>query len=341
MALGYEPVVPPLRTRVEPPRTRGGGILACARAIALRLRGDARPITAAARLASSVSANTAPVCCDCFIGRVPRWDSPWVRCKGTGNYTKCTFTCKKYQRIFCYFHVSAMISVVHRPGLRRPSLRRATRARTGANRARHRAPRRRPDDDAPPHSTRGGCRLAQECDGWLTVGVTPAACLRARDRARRVPARGCAERRRDGARRGDRAHYPRRAQHHHAGQRNADPRRGRRRRVGGGHHAGPRPASGAGAHARRVPRHGQPRAARAPDLHQGLDRRGARRRAPHGADRPAARTAARHGRPPARRAGAESQGYRFARLAICSRVLIRAWNGSASSGSKPSSNMRA
>ena len=150
MALGYEPVVPPLRTRVEPPRTRGGGILACARAITLRLRGDARPITAAARLASSVSANTAPVCCDCFIGRVPRWDSPWVRCKGTGNYTKCTFTCEKYQRIFCYIHVSAMISVVHRPGLRRPSLRRATRARTGANRARHRAPRRRPDDDAPP-----------------------------------------------------------------------------------------------------------------------------------------------------------------------------------------------
>ena len=36
-------------------------------------------------------------------------------------------------------------------------------------------------------------------------------------------ARG-AEQRRDGARRGDRALDPRRAQHHHAGQRNADPR---------------------------------------------------------------------------------------------------------------------
>ena len=145
-------------------------------------------ITAAARPASSVSANTASVCCDCFIGRVPRWNRPWVQCKSTGNYTKCTLTCEKYFRISCHFRVPVIISVVHRPGLRplslrrapvpglhRPSLRRATCARTGANRARHRAPRRRPDDDTPPIRRGAGCRLAQERDGWLTVGVTPAA----------------------------------------------------------------------------------------------------------------------------------------------------------------------
>ena len=86
-------------------------------------------ITAAARPASSVRANTASVCCDCFIGRVPRWNRPWVQCKSTGNYTKCTLTCEKYFRISCHFRVSVIISVVHRPGLRPLSLRRATRAR--------------------------------------------------------------------------------------------------------------------------------------------------------------------------------------------------------------------
>ena len=39
-----------------------------------------------------------------------------------------------------------MISVTNRPALYRTALRRATRARTGANRARHRTPRRRRDD---------------------------------------------------------------------------------------------------------------------------------------------------------------------------------------------------
>ena len=107
---------------------------------------------------------------------------------------------------------------------------------------------------------------------------------RARDRARPVPALGRAEQRRDGARRGGRALGSRRAQHHHADQRDADPRgadrcRGRRRRLGGGHHAGPGAAPGAGAHAGGVPRHGEPRAAHAADLDQGLDRHGARRRA--------------------------------------------------------------
>ena len=80
------------------------------------------------------------------------------------------------------------------------------------------------------------------------------------------PLAGGAERRRHGARRGDCALGPRRAQRHHARQRDPDPRRGRRGRVGGGHHAGPRPASGAGADADGVPRHGRPRVARAADL---------------------------------------------------------------------------
>ena len=110
---------------------------------------------------------------------------------------------------------------------------------------------------------------------------------RARDRARSAPARRGAERRRDGARRGDRALGPRRAPRHHAHQRHPDPRRGRRRRVGGGHHAGSGPAAGPGTDAGGVPRHGQPRTARAADLHQGLDRGGPRRRAARRAGRDA------------------------------------------------------
>ena len=61
---------------------------------------------------------------------------------------------------------------------------------------------------------------------------------RARDRARGVPDRTGPRQRRDGARRGDRTHDPRRAQRHHAGQRNPDPWPGRDPGVGGGHHAG-------------------------------------------------------------------------------------------------------
>ena len=98
---------------------------------------------------------------------------------------------------------------------------------------------------------------------------------RARGRARRVSAGATPEQRRDGARGGDRAVGPGRAQHRHAGQRHADPFGGRRGRDGGGDHAGPGAARGAGPAARRVPRHGEPRAARAADHDQGLRRHAA------------------------------------------------------------------
>ena len=95
---------------------------------------------------------------------------------------------------------------------------------------------------------------------------------RAGDRPRRIPAVPGAEQRRDHARRGDRALAPRRAQYHHAGQRDPDPFRGRHRRVGGRHPAGPGAVAGDRAVAGRVPGHGEPRAARAADLDQGLGR---------------------------------------------------------------------
>ena len=81
---------------------------------------------------------------------------------------------------------------------------------------------------------------------------------RARGPARRAPARRRVPRCRDGARGGDRALGPGRAQRHHAGQRDADPFGGRRGRVGGGHPAGPRAARGARPSAGRVPGHGGP-----------------------------------------------------------------------------------
>ena len=59
---------------------------------------------------------------------------------------KFTFIYAKYRCIFCYFLVFAMISAANRANLPRVRLCRAFRARTGANRARHRTPRRRRDD---------------------------------------------------------------------------------------------------------------------------------------------------------------------------------------------------
>ena len=79
----------------------------------------------------------------------PCRDGPLGLCKGTKYCIKCTSIYDKYRLIFRYFRVFGVISVVHRPGLRRPPLCRAFRVRTGANRARHRAPRRRRDDDPP------------------------------------------------------------------------------------------------------------------------------------------------------------------------------------------------
>ena len=70
--------------------------------------------------------------------------------------------------------------MAYRPALRRPSLRRATRARTGANRDRCRTARRRSDDDTPrfaaeergteraPH--RPDCRRARRCAIGRHVG---------------------------------------------------------------------------------------------------------------------------------------------------------------------------
>ena len=95
---------------------------------------------------------------------------------------------------------------------------------------------------------------------------------RARDPAWRAPAHRRAAQCRDGARGGDRTLGPRRAQRHHAGQRHPDPFGGRRGRADGGHPAGPGAARGAGAPARGVPGHGEPRVARAADFHQGFGR---------------------------------------------------------------------
>ena len=88
------------------------------------------------------------------------------------------------------------------------------------------------------------------------------------------PGRGVARQRRDGAHRGDVDLGAGRAQRARAGQRHADPRRGRRRgwhhRLGGDDRPGPRAARRDRAAAHRVPRPGEPRAARAAGRHQGL-----------------------------------------------------------------------
>ena len=76
----------------------------------------------------------------------------------------------------------------------------------------------------------------------------------------------------DGARRGDRHAGARRSVGHHADQCHAHLLGRRRNRLLCGDPAGPGPAGGAGAAAGRVPRHGQPRAARSADLHQGFGR---------------------------------------------------------------------
>ena len=68
---------------------------------------------------------------------------------------------------------------------------------------------------------------------------------------------------------------PRRAQRQDAHQRDADPLRRGRDRLGGGDHAGPGAARRDRADADRVPGLGEPRAARPAALHQGLGRRGA------------------------------------------------------------------
>ena len=108
---------------------------------------------------------------------------------------------------------------------------------------------------------------------------------RTRVRPQRSAAGGSDERRGGGACHGSRALGTRRAAGHDVDQRHAHPLRRGGRRIGGGHHAGPGAARGAGAAAGGVPGHGEPRAARAPDVHQGLDRHGARRLAGPGPGR--------------------------------------------------------
>ena len=88
--------------------------------------------------------------------------------------------------------------------------------------------------------------------------------------AQRVPHRGAAANRRDVARRRDCVLGPGRAQRHRAPQRDLNPVRRGRGRLGGGHHAGPGAATGAGAVAFRIPRPGEPRVARAAHFHHGL-----------------------------------------------------------------------
>ena len=83
--------------------------------------------------------------------------------------------------------------------------------------------------------------------------------------------------RRDVARRGGRAVGPGRAQRHRARQRDPHPVRRGRGRLGGRHHAGPGTVAGAGAVARGVPGHGEPRAACPAHRDQGLGRHPARR----------------------------------------------------------------
>ena len=85
-----------------------------------------------------------------------------------------------------------------------------------------------------------------------------------------VPPFPGADDRGDGAGRGDRPAGPRREERHHPGQLHAHLLGGGRGGVGGGDPAGPDALGGPGAAAGRVPGHGEPRAADAADLHQGV-----------------------------------------------------------------------
>ena len=93
----------------------------------------------------------------------------------------------------------------------------------------------------------------------------PPVLRRTRDRSRRATARTRGVQRDDDESEGDRALGPRRATRHDARQRDADLRRGRCGRLRGRHHAGPGPARGTRAHARRVRRHGEPRGLSTPE----------------------------------------------------------------------------
>ena len=93
---------------------------------------------------------------------------------------------------------------------------------------------------------------------------------RAGDLAARVPPGGGAEHGRDGAGRGGRHRGARWTERLRAAQRHAHPLRGWRVGVGGRHPPGHDGPGGAGAAAGRVPRDGEPRAADAAHLHQGL-----------------------------------------------------------------------
>ena len=120
----------------------------------------------------------------------------------------------------------------------------------------------------------------------------------------------------DRPRGGDRALRPRRPARRHAGQRDADRRRRWRHRVGGGDHAGSRAARGAGPPARRVPRHGEPRTARAANVHQGFRRHRPERLAGSGRRRDAGvlphhrRPGRPHARPDRRPAGCRAHRHR-------------------------------
>ena len=116
--------------------------------------------------------------------------------------------------------------------------------------------------------------------------------------------------RRNRARRGDRALRARRPESRCTAQRHSDPLGRRRSGVLRRHHPGLDPPRGDGAAAGRVPRHGEPRVAQSPDLHQGLGEHPARRGVPPGPRRDAAvpphhlRTVRAHAQPdrrPARR----------------------------------------
>ena len=96
---GRGPVRPPAALDVPASRTAGHTPIALAGAASSLAPGPSPfgcaarhwPV-AAARRPGGVSANTALVCCDCFIDRLPRWEEPSARAASAPAVAGCRLT---------------------------------------------------------------------------------------------------------------------------------------------------------------------------------------------------------------------------------------------------------